>query len=82
MKKEDLSKDQRRRYDEIVERMLREIEEQNPDQYHKPGMLDGKATRIYIEAEKSICQCLTRYLRRRNVAKDDYSVLEIEPLGE
>ena len=52
MKKEDLSKDQRRRYDEIVERMLREIEEQNPDQYHKLGMLDGKATRIYIEAEK------------------------------
>lgn len=52
MRKEDLGEDQRRRYDEIVERMLKEIEDQNPDQYHERGMLDGKATRIYIEAEK------------------------------
>lgn len=49
MTREELSDDKKRIYDEICDKIMREIEEQNPDQYHNPGQLDGKATQIYRE---------------------------------
>lgn len=47
MKREELSEDKKKEYDLITKKIMLEIEEQKPDQYHKEGQLDGKATEIY-----------------------------------
>lgn len=52
MKRSELSEEKQKEYDLIVEKIMQEIEQQNPDQYHKPGLLDGKATRIYQDTFK------------------------------
>ena len=52
MKRSELSEEKQKEYDLIVEKIMKEIEQQNPDQYHEEGLLDGKATAIYRETYK------------------------------
>ena len=52
MRRSELSEEKQKEYDLIIEKIMHEIEQQNPDQYHQKGLLDGKATSIYQEAYK------------------------------
>lgn len=47
MKRIELSDEKKIKYDAICDQIMKEIEEQNPDQYLRKGQLDGKATQIY-----------------------------------
>ena len=49
MTREGLSEEKKAEYDKICDKIMAEIEIQNPDQYHRPGQLDGRATQIYRE---------------------------------
>ena len=49
MTRNDLSEEKKKQYDAIVDKIMQEIEAQNPEQYHVPNQLDGKATAIYRE---------------------------------
>ena len=63
MTRAELSDDKKKQYDAIVERMMREIEEQNPEQYSKKNQLDGKATDIYISVTEKYLPELEKLLK-------------------
>ena len=47
MKRDELSDEKKKEYDAICDKIMREIESQNPDQYRHSGQFDGKGTQIY-----------------------------------
>lgn len=67
--REDLPEDKKKEYDLIVEKMMKEIEERNPDQYVRPNQFDGMATKIYIEVSNKYVPQLDKILREAEESK-------------
>ena len=59
MTRAELSDDKKREYDMVLDEMMKEIESKMPEQYHRSGQLDGKASKIYQEVS-------ARYMPRLN----------------
>lgn len=59
MTRAELPVDKQIEYDAVVDEMMKEIESKMPEQYHKTGQLDGKASKIYQEVSE-------RYMPRLN----------------
>lgn len=63
MKREELSEEKRRKYDEVVDKIMQEIAEKNPDRYHSEGQLDGEGSKIYMEVTRKYIDQLNAILR-------------------
>lgn len=69
MTRDELPEDKKIEYDLIIEKARKELEERNPEQYHKSGQLDGEATRIYIEVSNKYVPQLDKILTEAEESK-------------